>query len=636
MRCSVVLARSAAAFVLFLCAACDAAGTGVDAGADAGADLGTAGPLAPEPPELGPCPSGWRAVADPSGATTCDPWPESGHRDDCAYDEAHLPGTPGCARIGTACAADGWPSDLPSGAPILYVDDDAAPGGDGASRATALQHVVDATGRALPGTVIAIATGRYDERINLVNGATLWGACVDGTRLTSSVAVELAAVVHVTAPDETVRNLSIDSPSRQGVWIQADRTTLIDVVVDGAIAAGIVATAGTVDASDLVVRGTRTLSTDGMQGYGVEATGTSQVTIRGGALEANHEAGIAIFMPGTSVTASDVAIRGTLPVANGTFGIGAVANSASLVLSRAAVEGNAAAGIGAAGYAMTGERATVAATDVVVRDTRGDAHGQAGIGIEIHELTSVTLSRLWISGSHLLGLDAGGTGTTVDASDVVITDTLAEVSSRAYGRAVDIARGATARIDRGVFARSRDVGVAVVAAALDATSVVVRDTMPKESDGTYGAGIWAQDSATVTLSRVAVVGASVVGVASVRMSQVTATDLEIRDVASAPCGASCGGQVGGFGLSAHFGASLSVASFLVANSAVCGVVVGEDGPPATAMDLARGAITVAPVGACVQVDGYDASRLRNDVQYREVGVPLQATSYALPGDVGAP
>ncbi len=44
-----------------------------------------------------------------------------------------------------------------------------------------------------------------------------------------------------------------------------------------------------------------------------------------------------------------------------------------------------------------------------------------------------------------------------------------------------------------------------------------------------------------------------------------------------------------------------------------------------------GVIDRVTVGACVQVEGFDLARLQNDVQYREVDVPVQATSYELPG-----
>jgi hypothetical protein len=79
---------------------------------------------------------------------------------------------------------------------------------------------------------------------------------------------------------------------------------------------------------------------------------------------------------------------------------------------------------------------------------------------------------------------------------------------------------------------------------------------------------------------------------------------------------------------------VTVSDFDVDDAALCGVVVGGDAPDAsTAMDLARGVIRSTEVGACVQAEGFDTARLRVDVEYREVGIPLQATSYTLPSSL---
>ena len=46
----------------------------------------------PAPPALTPCPPGWRELTDPeTGTVTCDPWPETGHEECTAVDEAHFP-----------------------------------------------------------------------------------------------------------------------------------------------------------------------------------------------------------------------------------------------------------------------------------------------------------------------------------------------------------------------------------------------------------------------------------------------------------------------------------------------------------------------------------------------------------------
>ena len=146
-----------------------------------------------------------------------------------------------------------------------------------------------------------------------------------------------------------------------------------------------------------------------------------------------------------------------------------------------------------------------------------------------------------------------------------------------------------------------------------------------------GASAWAQQRGALELSRAWLAGSTFVGVGAVSEASVTLTDVTIVDVAASDCGGMpCDPYGGGFGLSAHFGASLRATRFDVRDVALCGVVVGGDIGVPTSVDLDTGTIAGAPVGACVQVDGYDVSRLRRDVQYGDVGLPTQATRYTLP------
>ncbi len=86
---------------------------------------------------------------------------------------------------------------------------------------------------------------------------------------------------------------------------------------------------------------------------------------------------------------------------------------------------------------------------------------------------------------------------------------------------------------------------------------------------------------------------------------------------------------GGFGAVAHRAGAINLRRLAITNSGLCGVVVGQ--APGSGMDLSYGFIDFAPIGACVQQEGYDFSRLNSHVQYRSgLGVPLRATSYPLP------
>src|SRR5690349_3209327 len=115
--------------------AADAAATADagDAAPDAGAGELPSGAIlgAPTPPELPrlTCAEGWR-----SADGVCEPWPETGAAS-CADDEAHFPGTPGCVRLGPACAADGWPVAPMGSGTVRWVRAGAASGGDGSQSA---------------------------------------------------------------------------------------------------------------------------------------------------------------------------------------------------------------------------------------------------------------------------------------------------------------------------------------------------------------------------------------------------------------------------------------------------------------------------------------------------------------------
>jgi hypothetical protein len=85
---------------------------------------------------------------------------------------------------------------------------------------------------------------------------------------------------------------------------------------------------------------------------------------------------------------------------------------------------------------------------------------------------------------------------------------------------------------------------------------------------------------------------------------------------------------GGFNVIAHRNGQIELTRVQIEDAGVCGVIVG--GAPGTGIDLHIGHVIRSPIGACLQQDGYDRARLRDRVVYRDVGVPLQATTYELP------
>lgn len=723
------------AWLVLVLAACDTGGPSADAGVDAREDAGgdelPAPPQAAAPVSLEPCPDGWRLVSG-----ECDPWPAGGRREDCAFDEAHFPGRPGCERVGTACPADGWPADLPLDRPVVYVDDDAAPGGDGTSRERALRTVAEASAAAPPGAVLALATGRYDEEIVLRGGHALVGACVAGTRVTSSDATATRGTITAAEPGAAVRDLSVDAPERLGVVGLAADFRVEDVVVSAATSAGLLVARGStsverlvvrdtragsgaargiivqggaqlsvawavlersaeaglvlssggiadiadlavedtrprpggglghgvvvqsggqltleraaiersrqfglvatsaasVVARDLVIRGTLSRESDGADGRGADINGGASLTLERALLAENRDVGLFVSEPDTIAELRDVVVRDTAPAIRGDTGLGVdVSRGARAILDRVLVRANRSAGLQAGG-----DGTYLEARDLTVRDTRSqDDDGTRGAGIGVTVGAHVVLERVLLERNRSAGLSADGHGTLVDARDVVVRETGSQEVDTLFGRGVNVEAGARLVLERALVEDNHDTGLFLGDEGTEAEvrDLVVRGLAPGVTDALGGMGVWAQDGARLALTRARVERSRLAGVASVE-AFITLSGVRVIDVRPSECAATtCPALAGGFGLAAQFGGVLTAVGFHVEAAALCGVVVGEDAIESgarTAMDLERGAIESAPVGACIQVDGYETTRLRRDVAYRDVGVALQATSYELP------
>lgn len=593
---------------------------------DAGPDASAFSPEPPEPPSLLPCPDGWREVGGGGAPVTCDPWPAEG-REDCSGDTAHFPGGPGCERVGPECPADGWPADLDPARPVVWVSAGAAAGGDGSTRELALPSIADAAQRAPAGATIAVASGTYREPPFEIGADTIVrGACVSGTRLSSASAGDVPLVVLARA-GAAIERAAIEGPGRIAVGVAADDTRVTDVVVEGASGSAIYAIAGSVTVTRVVVRDTRPERPGGEFGRGLEVSGGASMLVERAVVERSTELGLWASEAST-LDARDVAILDTRPrESDGAFGRGVQAQEGAIVrLTRAVIARSRDDGL----FATTG--ATIEATDALVHDTlpqeSDDLYGRAAAALQGGHLR---LERVALLDNHELGVSLSGADVTGELRDVIIARTRPELATGRFGRAVSVITGASLTVERVLLASNRDAGLFVDGATVDLRDLDIDEVLPRASTGAWGVGLWAQNDARVVASRVRVTRTRLVGVAAVVGVDVTIDDLEVRGVAGTDCAeTTCPELAGGFGVAAHFGGAIRADRFVVRELATCGVVVGADSVRPTALDLAIGRVETAPVGACVQVDGYDTARLRTQVQYRDVGVPLQATSYALP------
>jgi hypothetical protein len=159
--------------------------------------------------------------------------------------------------------------------------------------------------------------------------------------------------------------------------------------------------------------------------------------------------------------------------------------------------------------------------------------------------------------------------------------------------------------------------------------VTILDTLPHMTRGDRGYGIHAQLVARLEATNIHISGSRTLGIASVHSTAIIRNAL-VENIEAAVCSHStCSDTPYGYGVATMSG-TVSVSDFVVKSAATCGVFVqGEVGE----LDLRAGVVTGAAIGACVQRDGYDLSRLTDEVVYRDNTQNLESTSLPVPDAV---
>lgn len=515
-------------------------------------------PGAPEPPRAGPCPSGWREVADADDARIvfCEPWPESGHSD-CAIDEAHFPGGAGCQRIGTPCApGDDWAADAPAGA--IFVRAGASAGGTG-TRAAPFATIGEALALAGSGDVVAVGKGTYDERVSVARGVTILGACVAETLLSPS-SVLGAPAVRIRFGGGAIRNLRIEGAG-EGVWVEGspDAPATVESTVVSATDRGVwVGTNGLLTMTDVAVR-----STAGTPGHGVETSG--RVEMERVAFSENREAGIVVAGTSASLVASDVVVTGTRASSSSRVGYALdVEDGAAATCDRCVLESSVmfAAHVGGAGGRLD-------ATDLVVRRVESPR----GVGLVVNEGASLTLARTRVEDVREAAILAGDEGSTLAAEDLVVRDVIPKDATGIGGYGMRLQMPISVTLSRVAIVRATSIGVSSLGGpTLDASDLLVlstREGVPSPDFEPTGVGLWSIDaSATVSRARVeGSVGAGVVcsgGTASF-------ADLAVLGTAASGDGAH------GSGVQVIGGAQVDLRRAEVSDSRSVGIVVSDAG-----------------------------------------------------------
>ena len=500
--------------------ASDDAGTGRDASALTEPDPPDE-PMAPGAaalPVLTPCPPGWHERAVAGGGTVCDPWPGDGPAD-CTGAEAHFPGRSGCQRIGPECPEARFAAGLPSDRPLLFVDALAAPGGTGSEEAP-FSTVGDAMAVAAPTTIVALASGTYDEEIVIAPGVELWGTCVARTVLRpTSGRVALRAG----GAGTVVRAVRIEGSIEVGPL--AGSLHVEDAIVEGAIGVGVtVRGRGRMTGERLVVRGTARLP-DGTLGDGLQVTGGGTLSLIEASFEVNHTVGAFVSDTGSLLRLTATVIRDTLPDPAGYFGRAIeVVFGGRVEAVRSAFERNRDIGV-----LVLDEGSTATLTEVVIRATEADSDGWFGRGVEAGRGGRAELRRVLVRANREAGvLVAGG---SLYAEDLVVTETLESVAGGMVARALAFAESADVEARRVLVAANREAGVVVNDAGTSARleDLVIRDTRERSRDGSLGIGLNVQGGSRLELSRALLDQNRLVAmVVNGTGTQATVTDLVIR------------------------------------------------------------------------------------------------------------
>lgn len=367
--------------------------------------------------------------------------------------------------VGPTCPEGKFPAStgLPLGTAYLYVDPDAAVGGDG-SEPQPVRTLAEAVSVAPEGAVIVLARGRHEGGLSVTSSITLAGACASGdgasvlvgpVRWSGSAGALLALRVEAAGPSlepalevvaGTVRVDSVEFAAVAGAAISvgpAAQATITAGLFSGtghAIeahgeGAGVVLRAVSISGtSTTAIRAwdrarvrAEALTIDSAAGHGVAVAGGAAVELARSTITRSGGAGV--HTVGAYASLVDLAVDGPGPP-------GAISSAAgsAVVIERLAVDG-------ARGRAITIRRGSATVLDTFVAATRAsDGVGGEGVWVDGGELVA---TRLRVAGSRGAAIVVDGTAAPAVAA---LTDVEA-YSTRPLTDAAEVAFGLWVRGD---------------------------------------------------------------------------------------------------------------------------------------------------------------------------------------------
>jgi hypothetical protein len=398
----------------------------------------------------------------------------------CGPSEVQLFDT-GCTRLGPACPASGWATDLvvtPTVA-VLFVKAGAI-AGDG-SKAAPYGSIAEAMAHASPGEILALSGDRFDEAaaVSISSDLTLWGACSSSTRIRAPSG---APTLLILGGRVTVRNLGLE-PNMAGIAMSSGSLTVraVDIAPGGAVG---ISGAGTVeiDAAGLAVAGQR--------GSAINLTGGARANLASLTLTADQGDGLLLADPGTHAVVNGLLITGPTAVATGAPPVAGVRvfQGASLEMSRAWISG-----VEGGGLYFIASPGPVSLADLFV-DRTSSVSADPSSGTALVAVGGALSIERAVLAHNVRGLALDTVG-PARVSDLIVDD------SRLG--ALYVHESSSVSVHRARITQSRAFGLEVLDSRLSATDLSIRATTATTAfvQDLRGSALYASHAA-IDLSRV--------------------------------------------------------------------------------------------------------------------------------------
>jgi len=449
------------------------------------------------------------------GDTECHAVGAAGDPPTCPSGQMALPGETSCHELAD-CGAAPW-GNIPVDATTQYVDGSYAGGASDGSASKPWTTIGAGVTAAAAGAVVAVAAGSYAESVSIEDKAVhLWGRCPSMVEIAGTDA-NTGAVGAATKGTEihtiALTGVGIGAALGPASMVVLESVWLHDTAADGIetfgsatvrgslveraahVGIGLYPPAGNLSIDGSVVRDVASAA-DGSLGHGIDADQGTSLAVTGSVFERNHEAQFAVG--GGRVTIDGCVVRDTLPnTSNKTGGSGVFAQfegvRTTLTVLESTFEWN-------AGGAIVSLGSDVVVWSTLIRDTQPQASDlRYGEGLEAQvdpsskQPASVTAMYSLVERSRYGGAVAIGGRLTLD--HCVVRDTLPQESDGTFGVGVQAEIDeatklrASLTVSRSLLERNRTVGLAVIGADAAVDSLLVRDMLPRQSDATGGHAI---------------------------------------------------------------------------------------------------------------------------------------------------